>query len=424
MKLLSKTSLLFITISILIFMFGNIFIFTLSKKMISNHVDTELVYQMHRVIKVINEQQVQNRPVWFTDEVEIKTVSKAVNHTPVFIDTVLYNTIQKKYVPHRSLRFIYPLPAQNLSVSIYKSLMSSDKLIERITISTIIMVVIFISMIFIMNRFVFERVWSDFFRNLKKLEHYDVKSHEKLELDPSEIEEFNTLNKVHMRMVERIQDDFVSLKELTANTSHEIQTPLAIIKSKAELLLQTQNLDENQLQSIGVILNTTERLSKLSQSLLLISKIENNQFGASQAINIKDVLEKFINNYQILFEGGEFQLKVELADLTVEMNPVLLDILVSNLLKNAVTHGSEAGQIHIQIKERELLVGNSGEPLKIEPDDLFKRFVKGSSNKNSSGLGLEIIRKIVDFYGFNVRYSYQNNLHWFIVNFSNISLNI
>lgn len=424
MKLLSKTSLLFITISILIFMFGNIFIFTLSKKMISNHVDTELVYQMHRVIKVINEQQVQNRPVWFTDEVEIKTVSKAVNHTPVFIDTVLYNTIQKKYVPHRSLRFIYPLPAQNLSVSIYKSLMSSDKLIERITISTIIMVVIFISMIFIMNRFVFERVWSDFFRNLKKLERYDVKSHEKLELDNSEIEEFNTLNKVHMRMVERIQDDFVSLKELTANTSHEIQTPLAIIKSKAELLLQTENLSENQLQSIGVILNTTERLSKLSQSLLLISKIENNQFGASQQMNIKDVLEKFISNYQILFEGGEFQLNVELADLKVEMNPVLLDVLVSNLLKNAVTHGTEAGQIHILVKEKELLVGNSGEPLKINPDDLFKRFVKGSTNKNSSGLGLEIIRKIGDFYGFNVRYNYHNQLHWFIVDFSNISLNI
>lgn len=424
MRLLSKTSLLIITVSIFIFLVGDILFFNIAKQMIHRHVNMELMYQMHRIIKSAKESGTIDTLTFYSDEVEISEVDTSVVISPFFSDTVLYSSMQKIFIPHRALKFTYSGKSSNLSVTIYKSLLSSDKLIEQITISSIAMVFIFIAMIYILNRFIFEKVWAVFFENLKRVEKYDVKSKTSLVLEDTEIEEFRKLNAVHLKMVERIQSDFVSLKELTANTSHEIQTPLAIIKSKAEILLQSATLSENELSIVDTILNTAERLSKLNQSLLLITKIENNQFAESEKVKVNQVLEKFVQNFGMLLEAGQFEVSTALSNLEININPILLDVLIANLLKNAIIHGHQGGILKVLIIDKVLIICNSGEPLVTHPDELFKRFVKGSHNTNSSGLGLEIVRKICEFYDIQIQYEYQNNLHCFSINFAKLSLNI
>jgi len=343
MRLLTKTSLLIITVSIFIFLIGNIVFFNVSKQMINNHVDTDLIYQMHRTIKeikTIDSDAFLNR---FSDDVVIKTIEFSAIKNPAFSDTVLFSSIQKKFIPNRALTFTFPHENKNYQIVIYKSLLSSDKLIERITISSIIMFLTFAIVIYIMNQFIFGSVWSNFFSNLKKVENYDIKGRVKLELEASEIDEFSKLNTVLIQMVNRIQGDFENLKELTANTSHEIQTPLAIIKSKAEILLQSQNINEDELNIIASILSTTERLSKLNQSLLLMTKIENDQYCESVTVNLTKVIVKLISNFEMIFQAGKFQVKAEQENLSILANSVLIEVLISNLLKNAITHGKKGG---------------------------------------------------------------------------------
>jgi signal transduction histidine kinase len=424
MRLLSKTSLLIITVSIFIFLVGDILFFNIAKQMIHRHVNMELMYQMHRIIKIAKESDSIDTQTFYSDEVEISEVDKSMVVKPSFSDTVLYSTMQQQFIPHRALKFTYSGKSSNQIVTIYKSLLSSDKLIERITISSIAMVFIFIAMIYILNRFIFEKVWAVFFENLKRVEKYDVKSKSNLVLEDTEIEEFRKLNAVHLKMVERIQSDFVSLKELTANTSHEIQTPLAIIKSKAEILLQSENLTESELSIVDTILNTAERLSKLNQSLLLITKIENNQFAESEKVKVNQVVEKFVQNFGMLLEAGQYEVSTALSDFEISINPILLDVLIANLLKNAIVHGQQGGILKIVLENKVLKIINSGKPLSVNPDDLFKRFVKASQNTSSSGLGLEIVRKICEFYDIQIQYNYQNNLHSFSINFAKLSLNI
>jgi signal transduction histidine kinase len=394
--------------------------FHISKMMIKNYIDDELTSQMHHIQKMFNQKGSFENYIFLNSEVDIRVIKNDHHLKSSLFDTVLLKKEQEAYVPYRALRFSHKSNHKTHQVTIYKSLVSSDLLVQQITLASILMVFVFMLLIYAMNQHVFEKVWSVFFRNLSKVENYDIKSQEKLEVEPSEIEEFEKLNNVHLSMVERMQRDYLNLKELTANTSHELQTPLAIIKGKAELLLQSENISEKELTSINTILETANRLSKLNQSLLMISRIENNQYGEVSKIDLQKVLSNLIENYNILIDARQFDLQINSSEVFVQMNTVLVEVLISNLIKNAIVHGSGNGKIQINLYKNQLIICNSGQPLSIPKNQLFKRFIKSSSNKNSSGLGLEIVNKICTHYQIKIDYDYQNNLHCFTLDFSKI----
>ncbi|NPA45070.1 MAG: HAMP domain-containing histidine kinase, partial [Chlorobi bacterium] len=384
MKLLSKTSLLIITVSIFIFMAGNITFFYVLKHMINKHVTNELKEDVLTLKKKIKENKNIINSISINKDISVKEIKPNIYQQQKIKDTVLFNTLKKKYIPYKSISFTTNIKNKRYLVTIYKSMLSSNNLIEKITVASIIMVVIFLGMIYILNRFIFVKVWSDFFDNLKKVRSYNINSRKKLNLNTSEIDEFNKLKDVLLQMTERIRQDFQNLKELTENTSHEIQTPLAIIKSKAELLLQSENIKEKDAELIFSILNTSERLSKLNKSLLMISKIENNQFNENQTLNIKNVVNKIIKNFDILFEAGEFNLKFSAEEFYIKINPVLLDVLISNLIKNAIAHTKKGNEINIKIYNYFVKISNHGNKSDIVPENLFKRFKKGKTNKNGT----------------------------------------
>src|SRR6185437_15266196 len=101
-------------------------------------------------------------------------------------------------------------------------------------------------------------------------------------------------------MCEKVSKDYESLKNFTENASHEIQTPLAIIKNKIELLLQSENLDKTQIHSIQILNEAASKLSRLNQSLLLLTKIENRQFESPEKVNFSKVLNQCIENFEEL----------------------------------------------------------------------------------------------------------------------------
>jgi len=420
MKLLSKTSLLIITGSIFIFWIGNLVFFRITREVINEHINNELMTQMAGLMTRLNQgETISNLPGSF-DQINIIETNIHPGQPPVLSDTVLYNASQQKFIAHRALRFSYNSDKGSRDIIIYKSLLSSDALIERITLLSVALLIVFIIMIYILNRYIFTNIWSAFSNSLKRLDVYDFNKPGGLVLPVSEIAEFDRLNKVLLEMADRIQSDYKSLKELTANTSHEIQTPLAIIRNKAELLLQSENLSETDLETVSSILNTTGRLSKLNQSLLLIAKIENKQFEESEKIDLKDALETYITNLDVLINAGGFSINSELDNCTIRMNHMLLDVLISNLLKNAITHGTGGSDIGVRLKNCIVEISNQGAPLPFSEDQLFKRFIKGSGKEGGTGIGLEIVRKICNYYRINVKHIYSEGTHSFRVDFSTI----
>lgn len=424
MKLLTKTTLLIVTISIVIIYAGNLLFFQVTKQMVEQQVDSELKARMNKMKTVLEKAPSHAQYFSFSSQIDIQDSATLAGETLRYSDTVLYKQAQDKYVPHRALTFTQKINNQARQITIFKSLLASDKLLRRVATTSIILVALFGLLIYVMNRYVFEQVWSPFFRNLQKIEQYDIKNDEKLSLESSEIQEFEKLNRVHSKMVERLHDDFVNLKELTAKTSHELQTPLAVIKGKAELLMQSDRLGREEFDTVNTILNTTKRLSRLNQSLLLIFKIENNQYDEVAEIDVKEVLERFIENYRIMLEGGQYQLETSIAPCRVYMNPVLADMLLANLLKNAIMHGEAGGRIKVGVTGGSLLIANAGKPLPISEKDLFKRFTRRSGDNKGTGLGLEIVRKICAFYNLPLMYNYVNGMHRFTIDFQSIATGV
>ncbi|MCK5676891.1 MAG: HAMP domain-containing histidine kinase, partial [Flavobacteriaceae bacterium] len=239
-----------------------------------------------------------------------------------------------------------------------------------------------------------------------------VESNQSIHLQNSKIDEFQELNKSLIKLTNKINSDFNNLKEFTDNASHEMQTPLAIMQLKSESLMQSENLKTDEKQQIQAIYLAAQRLSKLNKTLLLLSKIENQQFSEKEVILLNDVINKQLEIFEDFIESKKITvIKKFTPNVKVSANPLLFDIVISNLISNAIKHNSKSGNLEIVTSDLFISFSNSGEPLNISSTSLFERFKKDSKSSDSFGLGLAIVKKICDTYSWKINHSYIENQH-------------
>src|SRR5258705_13830404 len=128
----------------------------------------------------------------------------------------------------------------------------------------------------IADRFLVKKLWEPFQESLSSIKSFDLNAPSAIKTKKSAIHEFNELNQSISMMTEKVVKDYLSLKHFTDHASHEMQTPLAVVNSKLDILIQDPALSEKNLQDLQVIYDAVDKMSKLSQSLLLLARIENN----------------------------------------------------------------------------------------------------------------------------------------------------
>jgi len=209
------------------------------------------------------------------------------------------------------------------------------------------------------------------------------------------------------------------LKEFTENASHEIQTPLAIIKNKLEILLQSPEMTSDQMDLISSAAAATNRLSKLNEALIILSKIENRQFHEIEDISVNDIVGGILSSMDELIRIKSISIEKRFEkNLHIKMHPYLAEILIGNLVINAIKHNTSPGSISIITSYDTLEIINSGNHSSGNVEKLFQRFVKSNPKSQSLGLGLSIVKAICDTYSFIVRYNVQNGSHRIVVVFS------
>ncbi len=214
----------------------------------------------------------------------------------------------------------------------------------------------------------------------------------------------------------KARQDYLLLKEFTENASHEIQTPLSIIRSKLDIMIQDEALSQKQSELAKEAYSSIKKLSRLNQSLLLLAKIDNQQFGDKEEIDLSKKVKEKIDDFRELWCSHNLPCTSEIQESSCSMNPELLDILLNNLFSNAGNHNVPNGFIRITLEKNKLTVCNSGAgPL--DEKKLFTRFYKTSVNSSHNGLGLSIIKQITKISGINIAYCYHDNAHSFIVTF-------
>jgi signal transduction histidine kinase len=422
MKLLTKTSLIFITISLFVFFISGILLYVILKQTTDQNINEELQIQFEHISRnldqILNEQDKLIIP-YNTKIEKVHPDTVHISNEISLKDTILAGPATDSYQVYRQITGYLQSNGNIYRITSFKSLIQAEELIEQLIVALTSMAVLLILGVFFVIRTISERIWSDFFHSLEKIKKFDLSKDMKVELPPSDISEFNELNNVLNIMIGRICSDFENLKEFTENITHEMQTPLAIIKSKAELFLQSKELSEEQALILSQITSNVTRLTKLNKGLVLLSRIENNQFTETNNINMTALLRESLSNLDYLSDSKRLNVHINTSDsIHVSINKTLAEVLITNLIKNAFVHSPEEGTVVVESEENSILVKNSG---KNELSDLkiFDRFVKSNFKTNSLGIGLSLVRNICSQYGFQIKYAFIDKFHVFTVVFNN-----
>ncbi|MCF6171488.1 MAG: HAMP domain-containing histidine kinase [Bacteroidales bacterium] len=420
MKLLNKTSLIIITVALFIFFLGGIIFYKIIQTMIIKRVDRELLVQRQNIEDELKHfQQLKNAFLITENKILIKQIEAGTHIDEVFKDTILFDQKEKLFSPYRLLRFHTIIDGKNFKISVFRSMLEAENLIEQIVVAMTLMLVTFILAMFFLNRYFFRKIWDDFFYSINKVQHYNLRDDPNLNLPKSEVEEFEMLNQVFDKLTDRIHKDYLSLKEFTENASHEIQTPLSIMRAKIELLLQYPGYSEKQVALISALNEAVNRLSNLNKVLILLTRIENNQFPEISTVRLKERIEYHLENFQEIIAARNITLEVDLeAKTEINVNTALADILIINLIKNAIRHNFDSGELAVRLTKNTLEISNTGPEPDIPAEQLFNRFVRTKNASESLGLGLSLVKKICDLYHFNISYQYEENRHKVLVEFA------
>ncbi len=414
MKLITKSSYYFLLFSTLAMIGGGMFLYFAIRKDIYTQVDVSLLMEKG----IIEDQLEQDETIpdfsdRFGHRIEVRFLDPARPETEIIKDTIIHDNKSGDDLPYRYIYYVGTTMNNRVySIKILQSVKEKIHLLESIGLYTFCLFLVLLLISLLLNYLISKRLWRPFYKSVEKAGSFNILDDKPLELPKTDILEFQQLNMVFNHMTKKMRSDYLNLKEYNENAAHEIRTPLAVIRSKTELLMQTKNLRKSSLNLIKSINEATNRLFKLNQGLLIISKIENQHYSEIKKISLRDVLTSCLDNFKEVMQLRKIRVEFDASSPGfVRMNEVLAEILISNLISNSVRYNLDNGSIRCSIDDHNLVISNTGLPLNTDPEQLFRRFSKGSNNQQSIGLGLSIVRKITDNYNMVISYTYNDHIH-------------
>ena len=272
--------------------------------------------------------------------------------------------------------------------------------------------------------YISKRMWRPFYGTLQKMERFNLASGKELEFESTDIKEFVRLNEQLSKLIKENLRIYRQQKEFVENASHELQTPLAVFQSHLDTLLQQPDLKEAETNIIQSLYTTSSRMTRLNKNLLLLAKMDNEQFEQRETVDFVQVLYEQLSPLREMAESNGINITAEVNNpLMVEANLILLESLISNLIVNAIRHNNDTGAVHIRLDDKTLTVSNTGQPEPLNSDKIFRRFSRTlirrskDTTPSGNGLGLSIVRQICVLHKWNIEYQYENEVHIFTIQF-------
>ncbi len=413
MNLLSKINKYFIINSILLFVFIYLILFFIIDRSIRKEADQQL---KNISKKVVNELK-QGGAVDYPPFIVINKADTIPNRIPFYEDVYIkfYDTEEDE--PFRQLTTYANIKGQEYEIIARTSMREKNELFLDIALVIFIGILLLLFTFYIINKRVSRYVLSDIYDTINKIEQFSISDPKNLNLKKSDIIEFEKLNNALSFLAEKAKKEYRILREFTEELNHEIQTPISVIKSKIELLLQSIELTADNYYFLEAILKNLNKLEKINKSILLLNKLENTDIFEVSEVDMNIEINNVIKNFQSF---GQFRnLSIEFindspSNSNIEINQSLFGILISNLISNAIKYSYENSSIKINLARKEkylvLTISNYCDKPK-SLDKFFDRFYKESDSYESIGLGLAIVKKICNIYKIEIKNYYENNLY-------------
>lgn len=331
-----------------------------------------------------------------------------------------YDSLSEENEPYRELNVPVLIGGKPFTLSVRANMVESEDLIVSISIIFIAILTLLLLGLFFINKRLSAKLWNPFYQTLEQIERFEIDKTNQPQLPKTNIEEFNRLNQSIEKLIEKNTSIYRNQREFVENAAHELQTPLAVFQAKIDMLIQNSDFTQKQFEILSSLNDSVFRLNRLNKNLLLLSKIENDNYSEKQIISLNDAMEKNFGFFTEQAKAKNLTIKMELTEnVAVKSNPVLVEILISNLFLNAIRHNINDGIIVITLTNQSLTFSNSGQATPLVSDKLFKRFSKSNPSEQGNGLGLAIIMNIVKINGWTIQYNFSNQLHQFKIIFQN-----
>jgi signal transduction histidine kinase len=344
---------------------------------------------------------------------ELENKPNTIPYT-AYSDTMIYNAETEEMQLYRKKTTLFEVRNVYYNLTITKSLQDFYRLKNDIFGALIPAFIILAVAIILFSSFLSGSLFKPFNKILAQMKTYKVGSNLGFKSVPTTTSEFRKMQQLYHEMVDRIEHDYRNLKEYTENMAHEIQTPLTVIRNKTENLIADGVLMKQHASSVKIIYDETNHISKLGNTLNLLTKIENQEFSKAESIPTRAVIEKHLESISEVARLKSLKVETDLSDQhIIFIDPFLLDIIFKNLLRNAFRYGSQQGPIRIITTAESFTISNYGKALKEEHDRLFERFFRENGTQSSQGLGLSLVKKICDLNNLTISYKYEANQHIF-----------
>lgn len=309
-------------------------------------------------------------------------------------DTIVYSRYKQEQVVFRLLSYTMSNGNDNFLITLWQATLDSEDILLAVVVSLIILLILFFLFYFWLTKWFVGNLWQPFYQILSQLKGVDLTIPCAITVSANRVDEFNMLHRTLNRMLDRIHEDYISLRELTETSSHELQTPLSIIKARLELMQQNEENSKKQTELIQSVSNAVDRVIRLNRFMLIIAKINNDQFPANNTIVLNNFINDFLLSYEDVIEMKNITvIKHYEEPLSLNLHPQLAEILISNLLSNAIRYNIAQGNLHISTTATSFTVSNPYSNV-IPEGDLFVRFKKSAAATEATGLGLAIVRSI------------------------------
>jgi len=345
-----------------------------------------------------------------------KEVHPSAKDSLFFISRYDNYTAEKE--PYHVLKSSIRIEGKQYSVQFRINLIEANDLIISIAILFSIIIILLLTGLYIITKRLSIKLWKPFYETLSQIEQFELDKDKIPHFNPTSIEEFDRLNKDISKLIKKNSSIFKSQREFVENAAHELQTPLAIFQLTIDTLIQNPAITDEQFTLVNQLNETIGRLNRLNKSLLLLSKIDGNQFETNEKTDLYALIDKQITFFleQASFKNIKIFSSID-KNIFVHCNSELMEILVSNLFLNTIKHNKSNGTVQVTLTNTSLTFCNTGVAISLDSEKLYQRFSKLNPSTHGNGLGLSIIKKIVELNDWAIKYSFKGDLHSFEIIF-------
>jgi len=418
-KLLHKTSRAYLLFSVILLIVSAPLFYYITERLYIEETDETLILHKKEFLKyslptlTIDEISNWNK---YNRNVKIEPFKYSGNDT-IFYNSY-YDTLDAETEPYRELNASILIDGNPYTYSARINLVETEDLMESMAILFLVVISLLLIGLFVITKRLSIKLWEPFNETLNQVEKFEIDKSNQPKFIETDIEEFNRLNKSIEKLIEKNTSIYHSQREFVENAAHELQTPLAVFQAKIDMFIQSADFTQEQYEMLSSLNDSVYRLNRLNKNLLLLSKLENDNYSEKETICLNATIKKHLDFFTEQAKAKNLNIKMDLIEKTsVKSNPVLAEVLISNLFLNAIRHNINDGRILVKLSNQSLIFSNLGQLQPLVAHNLFNRFSKSNPSTQGNGLGLAIIKKIANLNNWTISYSFADNLHIFSVTF-------